>query len=139
MGAKGLAWIKWTANGPESPIAKFFKPEELNAIRTKAQAKEGDISFFVADAPAVAFKILGLLRKRMAEKQKLIPEGKWNFLWVVKFPSFEWDAEAKRWNAVHHPFTSPRPEDWPVLRDAVAGGDRRSHEDAARQGPRPRL
>ena len=122
MGAKGLAWIKWTANGPESPIAKFFKPEELNAIREKAQAKEGDITFFVADTQAVAFKVLGFLRKRMAEKQKLIPEGKWNFLWVVKFPSFEWDAEVKRWNAVHHPFTSPRPEDWPVLRDAVSTG-----------------
>jgi aspartyl-tRNA synthetase len=122
MGAKGLAWIKWSASGAESPIAKFFKPEELNAIREKAQAKEGDISFFVADSPIVAFKVLGLLRKRMAEKQKLIPEGKWNFLWVVKFPSFEWDAEGKRWNAVHHPFTSPRPEDWQILRDAVSAG-----------------
>ena len=54
----------------------------------------------------------------MAEKQKLIPEGQWKFLWIEKFPSFEWDAEAKRWNAVHHPFTAPRPEDWPVLRQA---------------------
>jgi len=122
LGAKGLAWIKWTAGGPESPIAKFFKPEELNAIREKVQAKEGDISFFVADAASVACKVLGLLRRRMAEKQKLIPEGQWKFLWVVKFPSFEWDAESKRWNAVHHPFTSPRPEDWPVLRKAVADG-----------------
>jgi len=122
MGAKGLAWFKWTAAGAESPIAKFFKPEELNAVRAKVQAKEGDISFFVADSAAVAFKVLGLLRKRMAEKQKLIPDGKWNFQWVVKFPSFEWDAEAKRWNAVHHPFTSAREEDWPVLRKAVAEG-----------------
>jgi aspartyl-tRNA synthetase len=121
MGAKGLAWIKWTANGPESPIVKFFQPGELTAIRERAAAKEGDISFFVADSPAVAYKVLGLLRKRMAEKQKLIPEGKWNFLWVVKFPSFEWDAEAKRWNAVHHPFTAPRPEDWGKIRGALEG------------------
>jgi len=120
LGAKGLAWIKWAASGPESPIAKFFKPEELQAIRAKAGAKEGDISFFVADSPAVAFKILGMLRRRMAEKQKLIPGGQWKFLWVEKFPSFDWDEEAKRWNAVHHPFTAPRPEDWAVLRQ---GGD----------------
>ncbi len=120
MGAKGLAWIKWTASGAESPIAKFFKPAELEAIRQKAQAKEGDISFFVADTPATAFKVLGLLRRRMAESRKLIPAGQWKFLWMEKFPSFEWDEEAKRWNAVHHPFTSPRPEDWPALRQ---GGD----------------
>ncbi len=120
MGAKGLAWIKWTSSGPESPIVKFFKPEELQAIRQKAGGKEGDISFFVADTAAVAFKILGMLRRRMAEKQKLIPEGQWKFLWVEKFPSFERDEETKQWNAVHHPFTSPRPEDWPVLRQ---GGD----------------
>jgi len=122
LGAKGLAWIKWTASGAESPIVKFFKPGELMAIRAKAQAKEGDITFFVADTPAVAFKILGLLRRRMAEKQKLIPDGKWNFQWVVKFPSFEWDPDARRWNAVHHPFTSPRPEDWAILRKSVAEG-----------------
>ncbi len=120
MGAKGLAWIKWTAAGPESPIAKFFKPEELAAIRANTKAGEGDISFFVADTLAVAYKILGMLRRRMAEKQKLIPEGQWKFLWVEKFPSFDWDEEGKRWNAVHHPFTAPRPQDWPVLRE---GGD----------------
>ena len=122
MGAKGLAWIKWTASGPESPIVKFFQAGELQAIREKAQAKEGDITFFVADSAVVALKVLGLLRKRMAEQQKLIPDGKWNFLWIEKFPSFDWDADAKRWNAVHHPFTSPRPEDWAVLRKAVADG-----------------
>jgi aspartyl-tRNA synthetase len=139
LGAKGLAWIKWTAAGPraphagadalqgprvgpESPIAKFFQPADLQAIRDKAAAKEGDISFFVADTPAVAYKVLGLLRKRMAEKQKLIPEGQWKFVWIEKFPSFDWDEEAKRWNAVHHPFTSPQPEGWSILRDAVAKG-----------------
>jgi aspartyl-tRNA synthetase len=120
LGAKGLAWMKWTGAAPESPIVKFFKPEELSAIRERAKAQEGDISFFVADKPSVAYKVLGLLRKRMAESQKLIPAGKWNFLWIESFPSFDWDEEAKRWNAVHHPFTAPRSEDWKVLRD---GGD----------------
>jgi aspartyl-tRNA synthetase len=117
MGAKGLAWIKWTAGAPDSPIVKFFKADELKAIRDKAKAQEGDITFFVADAPAVAFKVLGLLRRRLAESQKLIPTGQWKFLWVEKFPSFEWDEETKHWNAVHHPFTAPRPEDWPILRE----------------------
>lgn len=122
VGAKGLAWIKWTANGAESPIVKFFKPEELTALRATLSAPEGSISFFVADQTSVVFKVLGLLRKRMAERQKLIPAGKWNFLWIEKFPSFEWDAEARRWNAVHHPFTSPEPAQWDLLRKAVADG-----------------
>src|SRR5947209_123470 len=111
MGAKGLAWIKWTASGPESPIAKFFQPAELSAMRERAKASDGDISFFAADQAAFVFRLLGLLRRRMAEARKLIPAGQWNFLWVENFPSFEWDEEGKRWNAVHHPFTSPRPED----------------------------
>lgn len=119
LGAKGLAWIKWTANGPESPIVKFFQAGELRAIREKAGAQEGDITFFVADAPALAFKVLGLLRRRLAESQKLIPAGQWKFLWVEKFPSFEWDEEGRRWNAVHHPFTAPRQEDWGILRGVL--------------------
>src|SRR6185437_15653241 len=64
----------------------------------------------------------GLLRRRMAERQKLIPAGQWKFLWVEKFPAFEWDEEARRWNAVHHPFTSPEDSDWALLRQA-AGAD----------------
>lgn len=122
LGAKGLAWIKWKAEGPESPIAKFFQPAEIEALKTRMQVVEGSISFFVADQPSVVFKVLGMLRKRLAESQKLIPAGKWNFLWIESFPSFDWDEEGKRWNAVHHPFTSPRPEDWQALRDAVASG-----------------
>src|SRR6202043_3289963 len=87
-----------------------------------AQAKEGDIVFFVADTPALAFKVLGLLRRRLAERLKLIPKGRWDFVWVTQFPSFEWDEEAKRWMAVHHPFTSPRLDDWPLLSQALQNG-----------------
>ena len=126
MGAKGLAWMKWTVEGGayqcESPISKFFKPEEITALGKSAGAKTGDITFYVADDPSVAHKVLGLLRKRMAEQQKLIPEGKWNFLWIEDFPSFDWDAEAKRWNAVHHPFTAPKPDQWSIIRGAVEAG-----------------
>lgn len=120
VGAKGLAWMKWKPGASgfecESPISKFFKPEEIQAFAQRAGSAAGAITFFVADAQPVAFKVLGLLRKRMAEQQKLIPEGKWNFLWVENFPSFDWDAEAKRWNAVHHPFTSPQPDQWDQVR-----------------------
>jgi len=122
LGAKGLAWIKWTANGAESPIVKFFQATEVDAIKNKVQAKEGDISFFVADKPGLVFKVLGLLRRRMAEKMKLIPDRSFVLTWVEKFPAFEWDDEAKRWNAVHHPFTAPRSEDWPTIRGALEAG-----------------
>lgn len=122
LGAKGLAWIKWATQGPESPIVKFFQPAELEALKKTMQGGEGSISFFVADQPSVVFKVLGLLRKRLAESQKLIPQGQWKFLWIERFPSFEWDVDAKRWNAVHHPFTSPRPENWEAVRQAVSGG-----------------
>ncbi len=120
LGAKGLAWMKWKPGASglecESPISKFFKPEELQAFGQRAGSLAGAVTFFVADELSVAHKVLGLLRKRMADQQKLIPEGKWNFLWVENFPSFDWDAEAKRWNAVHHPFTSPHPDQWEQIR-----------------------
>lgn len=122
LGAKGLAWIKWTEKGPESPIVKFFSAGDLEALKAKMKGETGSISFFVADKLSTVFKVLGLLRKRLAESQKLIPAGQWKFLWIEKFPSFDWDEEAKRWNAVHHPFTSPRPEDWETVRTSVANG-----------------
>jgi len=122
MGAKGLAWIKWTATGAESPIVKFFKPEDIAALRERLKAAEGDISFFVADNLSVVFKVLGLLRRRLADAKKLIPADTWKFLWVESFPSFDWDEDGKRWNAVHHPFTATRPEDWAGVRSAVESG-----------------
>lgn len=122
MGAKGLAWIKWTAQGAESPIVKFFQPGELQAIREKAQANEGDIVFFVADQPSIVFKVLGHLRRRMAERQQLIPAKTFDFVWVEKFPLLDWNVESQRWMAVHHPFTSPNPESWTLLREALKSG-----------------
>jgi aspartyl-tRNA synthetase len=122
LGARGLAWIKFTAKGAESPIVKFLQPGEISAIRERAGAQEGDIVFFVADSVELVFKVLGLLRRRLAETYKLIPQNKWNFLWIAKFPLLEWDNELKRWMAVHHPFTSPAQEDWVVLRQALKQG-----------------
>lgn len=115
FGAKGLAWMKITAAGPESNIVKFFSPENLSAIQSKLGSKPGDIVLFVADEPNVSATVLGALRVKLARQLGMIDKDKFNFLWVVDFPMFEWDKEEKRWNAMHHPFTSPKTEDLPLL------------------------
>jgi len=114
-GARGLAWMKVTANGPESNIVKFFSAGELEGIQGKLGAKAGDLLLFLADTPAVVAQGLGALRLKLAKEINLIAEGAFNFLWVVDFPLLEWDKEEKRWSAMHHPFTSPRQEDIPLL------------------------
>lgn len=129
-GAKGLAWIKVTSSGYDSPIVKFFKPPELESIRGKTGAQAGDIVFFAAGELARAQRLLGQLRRRMAEELKLVPPDRWAFVWVTGFPQFEWDAEEKRWNAMHHPFTSPREEDWPLVEKG--GGERGAQSPLAR-------
>ena len=110
FGAKGLAWMKITAAGPESNIVKFFSPENLEAIQKKLGTKAGEIIFFMADEAGVAATVLGALRGRLAKQLKMIDKDKFNFLWVMDFPMLEWDKEEKRWNAMHHPFTSPKAE-----------------------------
>jgi aspartyl-tRNA synthetase len=115
-GAKGLAWFKVT--GPdqvESPIQKFFDAARIQKVLQTVGAKPGDIIFMVADQFKVACVSLGALRCFLAEKYKMIPEGKFELLWVVDFPLFEWNEEEKRCDACHHPFTSPKPEDVPLL------------------------
>ena len=114
-GAKGMAWITMTPEGPKSPIAKFFEPEQLNAMLQTADAQEGDLIMFVADKPAIVAAALGNLRLEMGKRLNLIDENKLAFLWVVEFPMFEYDEEEKRYVAMHHPFTSPRDEDLYML------------------------
>jgi aspartyl-tRNA synthetase len=111
FGAKGLAWIKVTDTGFESPIAKFFKDGQVKAISDRLSAKSGDLMLFIADSPKVVAETLGYLRLLMGRRLKLIDETKLNFLWVTDFPLVEWNAEEKRWDAMHHPFTAPRDED----------------------------
>lgn len=113
--AKGLAWINVTEEGIKSPIAKFLKDEEMNAIIERMQAKVGDIIFIVADAANVTYDALGQLRQEVARRFNLIDENKFNFLWVTEFPLFEYDEEENRFVAKHHPFTSPMDEDIPLL------------------------
>lgn len=114
-GAKGLAWISLSSEGIKSPIAKFFSEEEMQAILARLGAQEGDLLLFVADKPSVVAASLGYLRIDLAKRLDLIDPNEYNFLWVVDFPLLEYDEEAKRYIAIHHPFTSPVEEDIPLF------------------------
>ena len=115
-GAKGLAWMQIQQDGSvKSPIAKFFSEEYLANILKTAEAEPGDLLLFVADKPSVVAAALGALRIEMAKRRGLIDENKLAFTWVVDFPMFEYSEEEKRYVAMHHPFTSPREEDIPLL------------------------
>ena len=118
FGAKGLAWIRVDENSFTSPIAKFFSNEELAALCQRMQARSGDMMFFVADTPAVAAAVLGPLREAAARKLDLVPKGAFKLCWVVDFPMFEWNKDERRWEALHHPFTSPKPEHLDLLESA---------------------
>ncbi|MDO9462934.1 MAG: aspartate--tRNA ligase [Deltaproteobacteria bacterium] len=110
-GAKGLAWIKIKIEGWQSPIAKFFSDEEKKAIGEALDLQTGDIVFFVADTMATACQALSELRLHLAGRLNLIPKGDFRFVWIKDFPLLEYDAEEKRYVAVHHPFTAPVTED----------------------------
>ena len=114
-GAKGMAWIGYTAEGLKSQISKFFSEAQLENIRKAAQAEEGDMVLIIADKPAVAVNAMGQLRLEMARRMNLIDPDKLAFTWVLDFPMFEYDEEEKRYVAMHHMFTSPRDEDLQYL------------------------
>jgi aspartyl-tRNA synthetase len=114
-GAAGLAWFKVTAEGLASPLAKFFKEEQLAEVRARAKAKPGDLLLFVADAFDTVCASLGRLRLHLGEQLGLIDPSLFHLLWVTDFPMLEWDKEEKRWSAMHHPFTAPFDEDLPLL------------------------
>lgn len=113
--AKGLAWMNWKEEGLQSPIAKFLSEDEIHAISEAADFRQGDVLFIVADKNDVVWQALGALRLKLADKLHLIPEGKYNLLWVTEFPQLEWSEEESRFVAMHHPFTSPMDEDIPLL------------------------
>ena len=110
IGAKGLAYIRWVDDAPNCSFAKFLTPEELDAILAAGGMEKGDVMLIVADKNKVVLPVLGALRSLLGKKLELIPEGKFNFLWVVEFPFFEWNEETGNWDAMHHPFTMPLPE-----------------------------
>ena len=107
-GAQGLAWIKIKEDGWQSPIAKFLSDAERAGLTEALGLVPGDIVFFQAGAPEMVNSALGNLRLKLGERFGLIPEGTFAPLWVTDFPLLEWDPEAKRWVAMHHPFTAPK-------------------------------
>ncbi len=114
-GAKGLAYIVLAEEGIKSPIAKFFREEQLGSLIKGLGGETGDILFFVADQAKVVADALGHLRLELAKRLNLIPEGQLNFLWVTEFPLLEYDETEKRYVAIHHPFTAPMEEDLALL------------------------
>jgi aspartyl-tRNA synthetase len=127
FGAKGLAFIKVEGGEWKSPIVKFFSDAEKEALRTKLNVEEGDLVLFAADRWEVACEVLGRLRLRVAEYQKLTANSdELNFLWVTDFPLLQRDPESGKWNAVHHPFTRPKADDIGLLDDETKLGEIRA-------------
>jgi aspartyl-tRNA synthetase len=119
-GAKGLAYVKVNEKakgreGLQSPILKFLSDDAINGILSRTGAVDGDLIFFGADTAKVVNDAIGALRLKLGNDLGLVQTG-WRPLWVIDFPMFEWDAAAKRWGAMHHPFTSPRDPDPAALR-----------------------
>jgi len=114
FGAGGLPLVKVTAAGFETGIAKFLEPMSAQ-WRQELKLGAGDVVFFAADKWSVVTKALGELRIRLARDLAIIPAGAWKFLWVVDFPMFEYDEAAGRWVSLHHPFTSPNPDQFDLL------------------------
>jgi aspartyl-tRNA synthetase len=108
-GAKGLAWIK-VRNGFESPIAKFFPEEILKQMAERIEAEDGDLMIFVADKGKVVHDVLSRMRLDLGKRLNLIREG-FEFVWITDFPLLEWNEDEGRFEAMHHPFTSPMDED----------------------------
>ncbi len=153
-GARGLAYIKVNdattgRDGLQSPILKFLPDSAVDGILERCAAESGDLIFFGADKAHVVNEALGALRVRLGQDLDLL-EGEWRPLWVVDFPMFEWDEDKQRWNALHHPFTAPKPEHVPLLESdpgacqsiaydmvlngtELGGGSTRIHQEAVQE------
>ena len=110
LGGKGLVWAVVEGDGWRSPVAKFLEASELAAINSALDAEEGELLLLAADEAKVASEVLGGLRVRLAARFGLIPEGVNELAWIVDWPLFEWSEAEKRWDPLHHPFTSPAGE-----------------------------
>jgi aspartyl-tRNA synthetase len=149
-GAKGLVVLQKTEAGLSSPIVKFVTPGFLDALESAFAVKPGDAVFLAADTARTCGEALGSLRKKLAADRGLVRQGEFAPLWVVDFPLVEWSEEEKRWTAMHHPFTSPKEEDIPLLEtdpgrvraraydlvlngSEIAGGSIRNHRKSIQQ------
>lgn len=110
IGAKGLAYVRWVEDVPNCSFAKFMGEGELDKILSAVGAEKGDVVLIVADKNNVTLPTLGALRLKVAKQLDIIPEGKFNFLWITEFPFFEYNEETQHWDAMHHPFTMPMDE-----------------------------
>lgn len=118
IGAKGLAFIRWVEDTPTCSFAKFMTEQEMTAILDRTGAEKGDVVFIVADKKALTLSVLGALRLTVAKRLDIIPQDKYNFLWITEFPFFEYNEETGNWDAMHHPFTAPLDECIPYLETA---------------------
>ncbi|MDE9927919.1 aspartate--tRNA ligase [Staphylococcus pseudintermedius] len=149
-GAKGLAWVKVVEDGLNGPIARFFEDAHVTKLQALTGAKAGDLVLFVADSKDVVAQSLGALRNKLGKERGLIDPEQYNFLWVTDWPLLEYDEEARRYVAAHHPFTSPKVEDIDLLETApeqaqaqaydlvlngfeLGGGSIRIHDDELQQ------
>ncbi len=128
FGAKGLAWMRCEADGLAGPIAKFFTADQLREMKGAFDAAEGDLLLFIADEPPTVAASLGALRVHLGRKLGLAKDGILNLCWVTEFPLLEYDVEAKRYVAMHHPFTSPMPEDLEALESDPAAVRARAYD-----------
>lgn len=110
IGAKGLAYVRWADEAPNCSFNKFLKEGELDELITQLGAEKGDCIFIVSDRPSLALSVLGALRLIIAKELDIIPQDKWNYLWITEMPFFEQDEETGEWVAMHHPFTMPMEE-----------------------------
>ena len=133
FGAKGIAWTKLTEEGWQSPIAKFLSDAEQREIERSAGAEIGDVVLFSADQAKIVHDALGNLRLHLGEKLGLIPQNDYALVWVLDFPLMEFDAEEKRYVALHHPFTAPIDEDLPLI-DSEPAKSRSKAYDLALNG-----
>ncbi len=113
QGAKGLATLALTAEGVKGTAQKFIKPEEVEALKARSDAKEGDLILFIADQKAVVNKTLSALRLLFRDRLNLVDPDVMAFAWVIDFPMFDWNEEEQKWDAAHHPFTMPKMDDLP--------------------------
>ena len=115
-GAKGMVWMKVAGEEVSSSVNKFFSQEQLQEIAAKMGAADGDLILIVSDKNKVVFDALGFLRRHIAGELGLLKDDDYKLLWVVDFPLFEYDEETDSYQAMHHPFTSPKEEDAELLK-----------------------
>lgn len=110
IGAKGLAFVRWTEENISCPFAKFLSEQEMENILKTANAEKGDVVLIVSDKKKTVLNTLGALRLEVAKKLDIIPKDQYKFLWITEFPFFEYNEETGKYDAMHHPFTSPMDE-----------------------------